>query len=180
LLGENWRAGERAPARSSGDLAPCPAPRHIPAWASGLLISLASLSRLCRAAARASVVALRRSGEVPPGASATQPRCGDRSVQPFLPRSDSTATEWRSGVSVAKRPPSTKRIFYHTVARISQRTLDASGIFRPNIVSSLPKRRNPEGSQRVHWKLVHRFQSSNHIRRLYRVCVTMCGRRDRG
>jgi len=29
-------------------------------------------------------------------------------------------------------------------------------------------------------RLVHRFQSPNHIRRLDRVCRTMCGRRDPG
>jgi hypothetical protein len=28
--------------------------------------------------------------------------------------------------------------------------------------------------------LVHRFQSSNHIRQLRRVCKTKCGRRDGG
>ena len=59
------------------------------------------------------------------------PNCGGG----FVPRPIRPATEWRPGLSVAKRPSSTKRTFYRTLVRIFQRTPNASGIFRPKIVS---------------------------------------------
>src|SRR5215470_7497761 len=53
--------------------------------ACSLLISVASLSRLCRAVARATVVALSRSEEVPAGAAgATHSRRGDQPAMAFL------------------------------------------------------------------------------------------------
>ena len=57
-----------------------------PPCASSLLISVESLSRLCRADARASDTALNRSAEPPEGAGAgaSQARCGDHPAITFL------------------------------------------------------------------------------------------------
>jgi len=76
---ENQRTGgvRDDPDRDGLSAVPC-------AWS--LLISVASLSRLCRAATRASDVALNCSREVPAGAAAgaNQPRCGDQPAIAFL------------------------------------------------------------------------------------------------
>src|SRR6516165_12759144 len=55
------------------------------------------------------------------------PNCGGG----FVPRPIRPATECRPGLSVAKRPPSTKRVFLSYTPRILQHTPNASEIIPP-------------------------------------------------